>query len=127
MNKICCVFFEDKDNIKDALRRLDKIEDYGSTYVDENKKTIVLYTWDDGGRFLTRCSECGNYVLVQKSEIHLLEEDVYYTDYIAVDSPKHAQELNKNYNGFEIENDVNLPIIFFREGIFQTIRNLNKC
>ena len=64
-----------------------------------------LHTWDDGGRSLFRCRNCGGYVLAQKSEYHgLSDDDSYYRDYFPVDSPQEADELNRKYNGFEIEN-----------------------
>lgn len=32
-------------------------------------------------------------------------DDDYYTDYIPVSSPKEVDELNKNYNGYELEKE----------------------
>lgn len=119
MDKICCIFFEDKNNIQEIYKKLDVVERYGDCSKDEDGNVLkYLHTWDEGYRTLKKCSKCGNYVLLQASEIHLFGEDVYYTDYIAVDSPEHARELNKKYNGFEIEKDANLPIIFYRNEIY---------
>ena len=63
-----------------------------------------LYTWDEGYRVLSRCSECGAFILVQVSEFHSFTgDDSYYTDYFPVDGPEEAEKLNRDYNGFEIE------------------------
>ena len=64
-----------------------------------------LFTWDDGGRVLAKCSRCGGYILIQSSEYHSFtdEPDGYYTDYFPVSSPGEADDLNRRYDGFEIE------------------------
>ncbi len=64
-----------------------------------------LYTWDDGERFLVRCSNCGGYILVQKSEFHSFSDgdDDYYVDYFPVDSPEEVDRLNREFDGFTIE------------------------
>ena len=63
-----------------------------------------LYTWDDGYRVLGRCRECRAYILLQQSEYHGMEDDDYYTDYFPVADAAEADELNRKYDGFAIEN-----------------------
>lgn len=62
-----------------------------------------LHMWDTGERYLCKCENCGGYVLVQDSEYHGIEDDDYYTNYIEVDSPEAADEINKKYSGSELE------------------------
>ncbi|MCR4722518.1 MAG: hypothetical protein K5629_01920 [Eubacteriales bacterium] len=101
--KKACVGFGMKDPVE-AYRhmKLKLIEDYGS-YAYGN----ILHTWDDGKRYLCRCKSCGGYVLVQNSEFHDMSggNDCNYMDYFPVDSPEAADELNRKFNGFEIEYD----------------------
>ncbi len=64
-----------------------------------------LYTWDAGERCLVKCKKCGGYILIQYSEFHALDhsDDKYYDDYFPVESEEEADELNRKYNGWEIE------------------------
>lgn len=75
-----------------------------------------LHTWDDGGRKLYLCHECGGLVLVQKSECHGLGNDDYYTDYIPVDSAQEAERLNELYGGWAIEKEWNGKKVFVSNG-----------
>lgn len=61
-----------------------------------------LYVFDEGKRYLARCSNCGGLVLVQQSEAHG-EEDFYYLDCFPVGSSAEAEALNAAYDGFGIE------------------------
>lgn len=63
----------------------------------------ALHTWDDGKRLLCRCTECRGWVLVQESDYHGLDGDVYYADYFPVNSPSEAVELNEKYDGYSLE------------------------
>ena len=74
---------------------LEELGNYGDKCNEHN-----LHTWDDGGRKLCRCHDCGGLVLVQKSKYHGPENDDYYTDYIPVDSVQEAEQLNELYGGW---------------------------
>ena len=74
------------------------VERYGDMCGD-----IVLHTWDDGERFLGKCRRCGGYILIQKSEYHAFDDDIY-VDYFPVSGPEEAHELNRRYSGYMIEN-----------------------
>lgn len=99
--KKACIGFEMKD-ADEAYRHmnLELIEEYGDRAYGN-----ILYTWDEGERFLCRCKNCGGYVLVQHSEYHDMigGNDSFYADYFPVESPEAADELNRKYNGFDIE------------------------
>ncbi len=97
-----CELFNTAD-LEEAVSHLDPeiVKDCGSDAYGH-----PLHTWDDGGRVLARCRKCGGYILIQRSEFHSFSDDdgdSYYTDYFPVDSEKEAEELNRRYNGFEIE------------------------
>ena len=99
--KKACLGFGMKDAVN-AYRHmeLELVEDYGSEAYGN-----ILHTWDDGERFLCRCRSCGGYVLVQYSEYHDMSGGVdrYYRDYFPVESPEAADELNRKFNGSDIE------------------------
>lgn len=98
MEKECIAFqFDDVREAK-AHMDLEVIQDYGDSAYGH-----LLYCWDDGHRFLARCRKCGGYVLVQSSEYHGAIDDDYYTDYFPVRGADEADELNRLYNGFDIE------------------------
>ena len=67
----------------------------------------TLHVWDDGERILAKCGSCGGYVLIQSSEFHSFTDspDSYYTDFFPVSSPEEADELNRRFDGFEIERE----------------------
>lgn len=75
-----------------------------------------LHTWDDGGRKLYLCHDCGGLVLVQKSEYHGQENDDYYTDYFPVDSVQEAEQLNELYGGWAIEKEWKGKKVFVSKG-----------
>ncbi len=77
---------------------LEIVREYGSRAYGH-----YLFTWDDGERKLARCRTCGGYVLIQNSEYHGMEDDDYYGNYFPVGSPEEADELNRKYDGWEIE------------------------
>lgn len=77
----------------------DRVADYGDMAYGH-----ILHTWDDGNRTLRYCRECKAYIFTQNSEYHG-PEDGYYTDIYAVESPEEAEELNKKYNGWDLETD----------------------
>ncbi len=78
----------------------DLVEDYG-----DRCNGHALHIWDDGGRKLVRCRDCGALVLIQKSELHSFTDgpDAYYIDYFAVSSAEEARGLNQKYSGFDLE------------------------
>ena len=80
------------------LKHHELVTDYGGAAHGHR-----LHTWDDGYRMLMRCKTCGGFYLLQASEFHGMEDDDYYTDYFPVDGPEEADELNRLYDGFEIE------------------------
>ena len=77
---------------------LEEIWNYGDTCNGH-----YLHTWDDGGRKLFRCRDCGGLVMVQEGEYHSPENDDYYVDYFPVDSVQEAEQLNEKYGGFDLE------------------------
>lgn len=94
-----CIGFEMK-NVIDAWRHMNGytiIERYGD---EGNGK--YYFTGDEGERYLAKCANCGGYILVQKSEWHGPEDD-YYIDFFPVPSPDAAHELNRKFDGYEIE------------------------
>ena len=99
--KKACIGFNMEDPVE-AYNHMDLelVEEYGSRAYGH-----VLYTWDEGERCLCRCKNCGGYVLVQSSEYHDMSDgdDGYYTDYFPVGSPEEADELNRKFDGYEIE------------------------
>ena len=90
---------------------LEEVWDYGDMCNGH-----CLHTWDDGGRKLCLCHDCGGLVLVQKSEYHGEENDDYYTDYIPVDSAQEAEQLNELYGGWAIEKEWNGKKVFVSNG-----------
>ena len=104
--KICCMLQDPK---KFDEWNLEFIKDYGSTCNGHE-----LYTWDEGDRSLYRCRKCGAYVLQQYSEIHM--PDATYIDYYPVRDDAHAQEVNRQYNGWTLERD------YPYRGVLKTIK-----
>ena len=100
MSQKCQAF--DFDDAKEAWEHMNFqiLEDYGDYAYGH-----LLHTWDDGKRMLARCKTCGGYILIQKSEFHSFSDgdDSYYADYFPVKDELEAYELNRKYNGFEIE------------------------
>ena len=98
-----CIGFKMKDAVE-AFEHMDLqvVESYGDYAYGH-----ILHTWDDGERYLCRCKNCGGYVLIQNSEFHCMTDgdDSYYHDRFPVDSPEEADELNRKYDGFQIEFD----------------------
>ena len=97
-----CIGFKMKDAVEAYKHmELELVEEYGGYAYGH-----YLYTWDEGERHLCRCKKCGGYVLVQNSEFHSMTgNDSYYRDYFPVGSPEEADELNRKYDGFQIEYD----------------------
>ena len=93
-----------KMNADDALRHIrnnwEVVEDFGDFKYDH-----PLHTWDDGKRILGKCKECGQLILLQKSEYHDFNngDDSSYVDYFAVSSIEEADELNKRFDGYDLE------------------------
>lgn len=90
---------------------LEEIWDYGDMCNGH-----FLHTWDDGGRKLYRCRNCGGLILNQRSEYHGLEDDDLYTDYFPVDSVQEAEQLNELYEGVAIEKEWNGKKVFVSNG-----------
>ena len=99
-----CAAFDMEDPVE-AYEHMDYriVEDYGDKAYGH-----YLYTWDDGQRMLGKCQTCGGYILIQSSEFHSMSDessDSYYTDWFPVSSPEEADELNRKYDGFQIETE----------------------
>ena len=90
------------------------VRDYGDSAYGHS-----LHAWDDGGRRLCECAECGGFVLVQRSEFHSYTDggDDYYTDYFFLDRPEEADELNRKYDGFRIEREYGRRFLCSTNGI----------
>ena len=91
-------------NAENALKHIRENWEVVEKY-DNDEYDHPLYTWDDGYRILGKCKECNQLILLQRSEYHDFTngEDSLYSDYFAVSSPEEADDLNKKYNGFDIE------------------------
>ncbi len=94
-----CIVF-DIQNPNEAYNHMDlaPIIQYGKSAYNH-----PLHVWDDGERYLCKCKNCGGYVLVQESEYHGIDDDDYYIDYIKVENPEEADEINKKYSGSTLE------------------------
>ena len=100
MGKPCIAFEMEDPRAAHAHMNLERIIDYGDFAYGH-----WLQPWDDGGRRLCRCKACGGYVLVQDSEFHsTYGNDSYYTDFYPVSGPEEADQLNRLYDGLELEN-----------------------
>ena len=99
-----CIAF-DMEDPKEALNHIKNNWSVITKY-DNKDYEHNLYTWDDGYRVLGECKECNKYILLQCSEFHSFEDsDSLYKDYFPVSSPEEAEELNKKYNGYDIEKE----------------------
>lgn len=100
MSTKCHVF--DMPDAAEAFSQLDleEVEDYG-----DEKDGHYLHVWDQGCRKLMRCRRCGAYVLVQRSVflsfVNALNSE--YTDWFPVSGPDEADELNRRYDGYQLE------------------------
>ena len=94
-----CVAFsiEDANEAWQHMRCYSIVQDFG-----DKCNGNFLFCLDEGRRYLAKCKKCGGYFLVQKFESHG-EKDDYYADYFPVDGLKECVELNKRYDGFQIE------------------------
>ncbi len=101
MRKYCEAY--DMENASDAWKHMElyTVRSYGSHAYGHS-----LHTWDWGERLLCRCRNCGGYLLVQHSEFHSFTDagDSYYSDYFFLDGPEEADGLNREFDGFQIEN-----------------------
>lgn len=96
-----CLAFQMRDP-RDAWKHMkcEIVKNYG-----EQACGHMLHTWDDGGRYLARCRNCGGYILIQQSEYHGIGDgdDDYYTDYFPVCGAEDAEKYNRLYDGYTIE------------------------
>ena len=103
-----CHIYEIAD-AKEAYKsfRGDLVREYGE-YVSLDDGTILHdnYMWDDGGRYLVRCEECGGLMIMQSSEYHSFSDgpDGYYRDWIPVASVEEGDLLNILFGAMEMEN-----------------------
>lgn len=76
------------------------------TALPDGKILHGSYMWDDGGRFLTRCRECGGLLIMQHSEYHSFSDapDGYYQDFIPVSTEEEADLMNILLGPLEMEN-----------------------
>lgn len=82
------------------------VKDYGDNVTGGDQILHWNHMWDDGGRLLLRCKECGGLVLVQSSEFHSFTDspDGYYEDWIPVASEEEAHLLNILLDALPMEN-----------------------
>lgn len=106
--RICHIFSQNDTKNLFHTFKYDVVEDYGDTCNGH-----PLHTWDDGKRMLVRCKTCGAYVLIQRSEYHSFTDapDGYYLAYFSVSGPADARELNRKYDGFQLETQFKEPHI----------------
>ena len=71
------------------------VKDYGDCVRLGKHVLHWNHVWDDGGRVLMRCSDCGGLMLIQTSEFHsTMSDDGYYEDWIPVASAEEADLMN---------------------------------
>lgn len=101
MGKACIAF--QMENAVDAWKHLYKksreVVNYGDRF-----ESNWLHTWDEGERILYHCETCGGYYLLQTSEFHG-RQDAFYSDYFPVTGPEEAEELNRRWDGWQIETE----------------------
>ena len=103
MGKPCIAF--SMENAMDAWKHLRGNMAIVVNYGDEFEGK-TLHTWDAGERVLCRCNLCGGYVLWQDSEFHsFTDHDSYYTNVFPVSGEEEAEELNRKWDGWEIEDE----------------------
>lgn len=89
----------------DAFRG-ELVKDYGDCVCRRDGSVLHWnHVWDDGGRRLVRCSECGGLLLMQRSEFHSFTDspDGYYQDWIPAASEEEADLLNILLDAGELE------------------------
>lgn len=99
MGKACIAF--QMERAEDAMKHLFSKARIVARYGDRFEGNW-LHTWDEGERILYHCETCGGYFMLQSSEFHGREDD-YYLDYFPVTGPKEAEELNRRWDGWQIE------------------------
>ena len=109
-----CKAFE-MESAKDAYEHIRMnmgiIKRYGSSAYGH-----CLYTWDAGARMLAKCNKCDCYILIQDSEYHAMD-DSYYYDYFPISGEEEAEELNKKYDGFQIEREFPKSYLKVTDGV----------
>ena len=86
--------------------RGETVKDYGEdTYLEGGTVLHGNCMWDEGGRRLVRCLDCGGLVICQSSEFHSFSDDGdgYYRDWIPVSSVEEADLLNILWGALEME------------------------
>ncbi len=96
--RLCIGFY--MDDAFEAYKHMETevVEEYGDR-VGHN----WLHTWDEGGRKLLRCKNCGGYILYQFSELLSMEDDDYFSDYFPLSGPDEANMLNEKYDGYAMD------------------------
>lgn len=108
---MCCLF--DFHSANEAASDFDfiELENYGDSYSDEQGDVVhQLHTWDEGYRSLLMCKKCGALWLKQFSEYHGFEDD-YYTNLFEVKSKTDAERYNREFNGYQLEQEFVGPTI----------------
>ena len=100
MREKCHVFENSRAEDAFAQLELEEVENYG-----EEKYGHYLHVWDQGCRKLMRCRTCGAFILMQQSVflsfVNALNSE--YIDWFPVSGPKEADELNRRYDGYQLE------------------------
>ena len=104
--KPCCIFSHIDASTAISHFGYELIKDLGKT-VCNSDGTIkpFIYVWDEGGRKIIRCKNCGAIFLYQWSEFHnnYGDQDSYYDNFFLVKNLAEAELLNKKYSGFALE------------------------
>ena len=108
VSNVCCMFkkIDPKDANRVAIDSLRVVEEYGSS--------LRVHTCDSGERWLSKCKECGCYVMVQQSETWYTDHDYY--DYVPVLSLEHGRYVNEKYDGYGIESKYPYKKLFINDG-----------
>ena len=82
------------------------IRNYGEqVWLQDGSILHSNHVWDDGGRRLLRCKDCGGLLLKQTSEFHgIYGEDGYYEDWIPAATEEEGEMLNILLDALELEN-----------------------
>lgn len=99
MGKPCIAFEMEDVHVAFEHMQPETVIDYGEEAYGHD-----LQPWNEGGRRLCRCKACGGYFLVQSSEYHSFDgDDSYYIDWYPVSGPEEADQLNRLYDGWDLE------------------------
>lgn len=106
----CCLFQKEPLSVPKFFENMELLIDYGGEYFySDGSLRHRYYVWDDGDRTLQRCKNCGALFLVQSDEYHGPDSNDLYIDCFPVDSREQADQINREYSGFDLIRYYNEP------------------